>query len=147
VPRRIPDVDDWIEASDRRALLKVLGVHGRGVGEGWAEYTVTPTAASTDGRGSVSSFAATIAADMGVLVAATTTIDTDIEENNGTAELSMTHVEQPSGPLLVRCEVASEAPYMRVVLVTVRDDRGVTTAHGRGTFAVRPKAPNPPVPA
>jgi acyl-coenzyme A thioesterase PaaI-like protein len=139
VPRRVPNLREWIAASEQRALLKVLGVHGRGVGEGWAEYTVEPSAASTDGRGSVSSFAATIAADMGVLVAATTTIDTDIEENNGTAELSMTHVQQPAGPLLVRCEVASEAPYMRVVLITVRDERGVTTAHGRGTFAVRPK--------
>ena len=147
MPRRIPDTGEWIEASERRALLKVLGVRGRGIGEGWAEYTVTPTNASTDGRGSVSSFAATIAADMGVLAAATTTIDTDIEENNGTAELSMTHVQQPSGPLLVRCEVASEALYMRVVVITVRDERGATTAHGRGTYAVRPKAPTPPVPA
>jgi acyl-coenzyme A thioesterase PaaI-like protein len=139
MPRRIPNIDEWIEASERRELLRVLGIRGKGVGEGWAEYTVTPTAAPMDGRGSASSFAATIAGDMGVLVAATTTIDTDIEENNGTAELSMTHVEPPVGSLLVRCEVASEAPYMRVVLVTVRDERGVVTAHGRGTFAVRPK--------
>lgn len=139
MPRRIPAVEEWIEASERRPLLRVLGIRGRGIGEGWAEYTVAPTTASTDGRGSVSSFAATIAADMGVLVSATTTIDTDIEENNGTAELSMTHVEPSAGALIVRCEVASEAPYMRVVLVTIRDERGVTTAHGRGTFAVRPK--------
>ncbi|MSP21908.1 MAG: hypothetical protein EXR66_02635 [Dehalococcoidia bacterium] len=141
MPRRVPNVDEWIAGSEKRALLLVFGVRGRGIGEGWVEYTVAPTAASRDGRGSVSSFATTIAADMGVLVAATTTIDTAIEENNGTAELSMTHVEQPSGALLVRCEVAGEAPYMRVVLVTVRDERGVTTAHGRGTYAVRPKPP------
>ena len=51
----------------------------------------------------------------------------------------MTFVERPVGPLLVRCEVASGSPYMRVVLATARDDRGVLVAHGRGTFAVRPK--------
>jgi acyl-coenzyme A thioesterase PaaI-like protein len=141
VPRRVPEAEEWVAASTQRELLRVLGVRGRAIGEGWAEYTVAPTAASMDGRGSVSSFAATIAADMGVLAAATTTLDTDIEENNGTAELSMTHVEQPAGSLLVRCEVASEAPYMRVVLITVRDERGVTTSHGRGTYAVRPKQP------
>jgi acyl-coenzyme A thioesterase PaaI-like protein len=143
MPRRVPDVEEWIAASERRELLRVLGIRGHGVGPGWAEYTIVPTAASTDGRGSASSFAATIAADMGVLVAATTTLDTDLEENNGTAELSMTQVQPPAGSLLVRCEVASEAPYMRVVLVTVRDERGEVTAHGRGTYAVRRK----PVPA
>ena len=139
MPRRVPNIDEWIEASQRRALLRVLGVRGSGIGEGWAEYTVVPTEASTDGRGSVSSFAATIAADMGVLAAATTTLDTAIEENNGTAELSLTHVLPPTGALLVRCEVAGAGPYMRVVQMTVRDERGVVTAHGRATYAVRPK--------
>jgi acyl-coenzyme A thioesterase PaaI-like protein len=139
VPRRIPEREEWIAASERGALLRVLGIVGVDVGEGWAEYRITPTAASTDGRGSVASFATTIAADMGVLVAATTSLDTDIEENNGTAELNMTFVGQPEGELRVRCEVASGSPFMRVVLATAHDARGVLTAHGRGTFAVRPK--------
>lgn len=139
VARRVPALDEWIMASRQRALLRVLGIVGEGVGEGWAEYRIEPTDASSDGRGSVSSFATTIAVDMGVLVAATTDLDTDIEENNGTAELNMTFVERPVGPLLVRCEVVSAATFMRVVLATVRDERGVVIAHGRGTYAVRPR--------
>jgi acyl-coenzyme A thioesterase PaaI-like protein len=126
--------------SERRALLRVLGIRGHAIGEGWAEYRIEATPASSDGRGSVASFATTIAADMGVLNAATTTIDTDVEENNGTAELNMTFVEPPQGALLVRCEVGSVAPLMRVVLATVTDERGTLTAHGRGTYAVRRKA-------
>ncbi len=139
MPRRIPELDEWIAASERRALLRVLGIVGIGVGEGYAEYRVSPTPASGDGRGSVASFATTIAADMGVLVAASTSLDTDVEENNGTAELNMTFVEPPQGELLVRCEVASGSPFTRIVLATVRDERGCVIAHGRGTFAVRPK--------
>lgn len=139
MPRRVPDLQEWIEASERRALLRVLGIVGVNVGEGFAEYRITPTPASEDGRGSVASFATTIAADMGVLVAASTSLDTDIEENNGTAELNMTFVERPVGELIVRCEVASGSTYMRVVLATARDERGVVIAHGRGTYAVRPK--------
>lgn len=138
MPRRVPDAEEWIAAAERRELLRALGIHGHAIGEGWAEYRVEATPASSDGRGSVASFAATVAADMGVLAAATTTVDTDIEENSGTAELNMTYVEQPSGALLVRCEVASVAPRLRVVLATVTDEQGTVTAHGRGTYAVRP---------
>lgn len=140
MPRRVPDRAEWVTASQQRPLLRVLGIVGHDVGEGWCDYRVTPTAASGDGRGSVASFATTIAADMGVLVAATSTLDTDFEENNGTAELNMTFVAPPEGALLVHCEVASAAPQMRVILATVRDERGVITAHGRGTYAVRLKS-------
>jgi acyl-coenzyme A thioesterase PaaI-like protein len=143
VPRRTPNAEEWIAASEGRALLRVLGIRGHAIGAGWAEYRVDATPASTDGRGSIASFATTVAADMGVLAAATTTVDTDIEENSGTAELNMTYISQPVGPLLVRSEVASEAPAMRVVLVTVTDGRGTVTAHGRGTYAVRPKSSAP----
>ncbi len=139
MPRRIPDLETWIAASKERALLRVLGIVGVDVGAGFAEYRITPTPASEDGRGSVASFATTIAADMGVLVAASTSLDSDIEENNGTAELNMTFVEQAVGPLLVRCEVASGSPFTRIVLATARDERDRVIAHGRGTFAVRPK--------
>ena len=137
MPRRIPDLEAWVAASKERALLRVLGIVGCAVGEGFAEYRITPTAASSDGRRSVASFATTIAADMGVLAAATTTLDTDLEENNGTAELSMTFVGRPVGAVTVRCEVASAGPQMRVVLATARDERGSVVAHGRGTYAVR----------
>lgn len=140
VPRRTPNAEEWIAATEGRALLRVLGIRGHAIGAGWAEYRVDATPASMDGRGSIASFATTVAADMGVLAAATTTVDTDIEENSGTAELNMTYLGQPVGPLLVRSEVASEAPAMRVVLVTVTDERGTITAHGRGTYAVRPRS-------
>jgi acyl-coenzyme A thioesterase PaaI-like protein len=140
VPRQIPDLDAWIAASEQRPLLRVLGIHAHGIGEGWAEYRVMPTPASEDGRGSVASFATTVAADMGVLVAATTTVDTDVEENSGTAELNMTYVNAPVGAVLVHCEVATEAPRSRVVIATVTDDNGTVIGHGRGTYAVRRKS-------
>ncbi|MCC6238584.1 MAG: PaaI family thioesterase [Dehalococcoidia bacterium] len=127
-------------ASKERALLRVLGIVAHDLGEGWCEYRIAATPASSDGRGSVSSFATIVAADMGVLVAATSTVDTDIEENSGTAELNMTYIEQPEGDLVVRAEVAGVARTMRVVIVNVRDARGVLVAEGRGTYAVRQKS-------
>ena len=133
----IPDLREWIAESEQRPLMRALGIRGKGLGEGWSEHTVTSTPASTDGRGSVSPFAATVAADIGAVVAASTTVQAGLEEGNGTAELSLTQVEPPRGDLLVRCEVASRTPYIRVVLITVHDERGVTTAYGRCTFAVR----------
>ena len=140
MPRRIPDLNEWMAASKDRALLSVLGIVGHDLGEGWCEYRISPTPASSDGRGSVSSFATTVAADMGVLVAATSTVDTDFEENSGTAELNMTYIEPPEGDLVVRSEVAAVARTMRIVLVSVRDSRGVLVAQGRGTYAIRQKS-------
>lgn len=140
MPRRVPDLDEWIAASRERALLRVLGIVGHDLGEGWCEYRIAVTPASSDGRGSVSSFATTVAADMGVLVAATSTVDTDFEENSGTAELNMTYIEPSEGELVVRSEVAAVARTMRIVVVSVRDARGVLVASGRGTYAVRQKS-------
>lgn len=131
-----PDRDQWLRESEQRPLYVALGIRRDDIGDGFAQYVIDPTTASTDGHGSVLSFAATTAADLCVLDATVTTLDHDREVTNGTAEMNLTYIEAPVGTVTVRGEVATRAPNLSIVDLTVRNGNGTVIAHGRGSYAL-----------
>lgn len=131
--------DAWIAATNERPLSHALGITGDDFGAGHVQQRVAPARASDDGRGSVLTFAITVAADLCVLGAVITTLDEATEETNGTAALAMTYLEASRGGVLVRGEVVHHGRNLRLVEITVTDEDERLVARGRGTYAVRQK--------
>lgn len=135
----LPPREQWIAAAGSRRLGSALGIRPDDIGEGFAQYVVEPVAANVDANGVVRSFALTVAADLAVVDAVSTTLNHDREEMNGTAELNITHVDAPSGPVTVRGSVLHAASHLRMVDIELRAEDGRLLAKGRGSYAVRPR--------
>ena len=136
----VPPREQWARSSDSRPLSRALGLHAEDIGEGWARFRVDAVEASADGGGSVHSFATTVAADLCLVAAASTTIDRE-REMNGTAEMNLTYVRSPCGGALVTGQVLHRAPHLAIVDLEVRDQSGELVAKGRGSYSVRPLEP------
>ena len=137
----VPPREQWARSSDSRPLSGALGLHAEDIGEGWARFRVDAVEASADGDGSVHSFAITVAADLCLLAAASTTIDREREDLNGTAEMNLTYVRSPRSGALVTGRVLHRAPHLAIVDLEVRERSGELVAKGRGSYSVRPLEP------
>ena len=58
---------------------------------------------------------------------------------NGTAELNLTYVDAPQGPVSVRGTVIHRAGQLALVDVELRNAAGGLVAKGRGSYAIRQK--------
>jgi acyl-coenzyme A thioesterase PaaI-like protein len=126
-------------------LHTALGVEVESVGGGVAVYRVTRVPASEAGIdggevGAVSSFVVTIVADLALVSAVSSAIDSAREVMNGTAEMNLTYLALPCGEVTVRGEVIERGAAMAVVDVVASDQDGSVIARGRGTYAIRAAA-------
>ena len=134
----VPPREQWARAWDSRPLSRALGVHAEDVGEGWARFRVDSVLASSAGAGAVHSFAITVAADLCLLAAASTTIDPEREHLNGTSEMNLTYVRSARSGALVTGRVLHRKSSLAMVDIEVRDSSGELVAKGRGSYSVRP---------
>lgn len=135
----VPPREPWVTAFDGRPLHRALGIRARDIDAGAMELVVDP--ARVDAGASTPTVALTIAADLVVVGAASTSLDPAREEMNGTAELNLTYVETPQGPVSVRGTVIHRAGQLALVDIELRDAAGGLVAKGRGSYAIRQKRP------
>ena len=144
-----PPVEQWRERTDAQPLNRALGVRAEEIAEGFARYRVVRvpgSAAGIDGndaREGVSSFAITTAADLALVSAVSTTVQAGRDVMNGTAEMNLTYVAQPSGEVVVTATVVHRGALLAVVDVRIEGDDGAPIAYGRGSYAIRPAEGRP----
>ncbi len=133
----VPPRERWAAAFDDRPLHRALGIRARDIDAGAMELVVDSS--EVGAGGSVLTWALTVAADLVVVGAASTSLDPAREEMNGTAELNLTYVETPQGPVSVRGTVIHRAGQLALVDIELRDTAGGLVAKGRGSYAIRQK--------
>ncbi len=129
----VPPREPWATAFDGRPLHRALGIRARDIDAGTMELVVEPSEVNA------LSFALTVAADLVVVGAASTSLDPAREEMNGTAELNLTYVDAPRGPVSVLGTVIHRAAQLALVEIELRDAAGRLVAKGRGSYAIRQK--------
>ncbi|MPZ99572.1 MAG: hypothetical protein GEU80_09610 [Dehalococcoidia bacterium] len=139
-----PPVEQWRERTDAQPLNRALGLRAEEIAEGFTRYRVVRvpgSAAGIDGNEApegVSTFAITTAADLALVSAVSTTVQSGRDVMNGTAEMNLTYVAQPLGEAVVTATVVHRGALLAVVDVRVEDDEGAPIAYGRGSYAIRP---------
>ncbi len=133
----VPPRERWAAAFDGRPLHRALGIRARDIDAGAMELVVDSS--EVGAGGSVLTWALTVAADLVVVGAASTSLDPAREEMNGTAELNLTYVETPHGTVSVRGTVIHRAGQLALVDIELRDAAGGLVAKGRGSYAIRQK--------
>ena len=135
----VPPRERWAAAFDGRPLHRALGIRARHIEAGAMELIVEPSEvnAGTSEFDAAFGFALTVAADLALVGAASTSVDPAREEMNGTAELNLTYVETPRGPVSVRGTVIHHAGQLVLVDIELRDAAGGLVGKGRGSYAIR----------
>ncbi len=133
--------EQWAAAFDGRPLNRALGIRARHIEAGTVELVVEPSEANAgiSEFDAAFGFALTVAADLALVGAASTSVDLAREEMNGTAELNLTYVDAPLGPVGVRGTVIHRAAQLALVEIELRDAAGGLVAKGRGSYAIRQK--------
>ena len=139
----VPPREQWAAAFDGQPLHRALGIRARDIDAGTMELVVEPSEvnARASGFDAVFGFALTVAADLALVGAAGASVDPAREEMNGTAELNLTYVYAPRGPVSVRGTVIHRASQLALVDIELRDAAGGLVAKGRGSYAIRQRRP------
>ena len=86
--------------------------------------------------------AITTAVDLALVRAASTAIDHDTEEMNGTVEYNISYFKNPVGEAIVTANVSGRGANIAVVEVSITDANQTLFALGRGTYSVITKRNN-----
>ena len=80
--------------------------------------------------------------DLALVRAASTAIDHDTEEMNGTVEYNISYFKNPVGEAIVTANVSGRGANIAVVEVSITDANQTLFALGRGTYSVITKKSN-----
>ena len=117
------------------STLKVedaLGIQRLEAANGTARYRVKSLAEYSH----CGTFAITTAVDLALVRAASTAINHETEEMNGTVEYNISYFKSPVGETLVTANVSGRGANIAIVEVSISDARQTVFGLGRGTYSV-----------
>ena len=117
------------------STLKVedaLGIQRLEAANGTARYRVKSLAEYSHSG----TFAITTAVDLALVRAASTAINHETEEMNGTVEYNISYFKSPVGETLVTANVSGRGANIAIVEVSISDARQTVFGLGRGTYSV-----------
>ena len=109
-----------------------LGIQRLEAANGTARYRVKSLTEYSHCR----TLAITTAVDLALVRAASTEINHETEEMNGTVEYNISYFKTPIGEALVTAKVSGRGANIAVVEVSVSDARQTVFGLGRGTYSV-----------
>ena len=115
-----------------------LGIERLEATNGMARYRVEELAKDSHCQ----TLAITTAVDLALVRAASTAIDHDTEEMNGTVEYNISYFKNAVGEAIVTANVSGRGANIAVVEVSITDANQTLFALGRGTYSVITKKSN-----
>jgi acyl-coenzyme A thioesterase PaaI-like protein len=112
-----------------------LGIERLEAASGMARYRVK----SLNEYSRCQTLAITTAVDLALVRAASTSINHETEEMNGTVEYNVSYFKTPIGESIVTANVSGRGAYIAVVEVSISDTNQTVFGLGRGTYSVTTK--------
>ena len=112
-----------------------LGIQRLEAANGMARYRVKSLTEYSHCR----TLAITTAVDLALVRAASTAINHETEEMNGTVEYNISYFKTPVGEAIVTANVSGRGANIAVVEVSISDARQTVFGLGRGTYSVTAK--------
>ena len=109
-----------------------LGIERLEAGAGMARYLVK----SLTEYSRCQTLAITTAVDLALVRAASTSINHETEEMNGTVEYNVSYFKTPRGESIVTANVSGRGAHIAVVEVSISDTNQTVFGLGRGTYSV-----------
>jgi len=109
-----------------------LGIQRLEAANGMARYRVKSLTEYSHCR----TLAITTAVDLALVRAASTAINHETEEMNGTVEYNISYFKTPVGEAIVTANVSGRGANIAVVEVSISDARQTVFGLGRGTYSV-----------
>ena len=109
-----------------------LGIERLEATNGMARYRVK----SLNEYSRCQTLAITTAVDLALVRAASTSINHETEEMNGTVEYNVSYFKTPIGESIVTANVSGRGAYIAVVEVSISDTNQTVFGLGRGTYSV-----------